>query len=84
MSTKLKQKLEQLTLILFFTAGAVLLGIQIRKYYLGELTLTLNELIVTAVAISLIVNPRFLLNGLNKIIASKFNTNKNDREANDE
>ena len=84
MSTKLKQKLEQLTLILFFSAGAVLLGIQIRKYYLGELTLALNELIVTAVAISLIVNPRFLLNGLNKIIASKFNTNKNDREANDE
>lgn len=82
MSTKLKQKLEQLTLILFFIAGAVLLGIQIRKYYLGEITLSINELIVTAVAISLIVNPRFILNGLNKIISSKFS--RNDNRENDD
>lgn len=77
MSTKLKQKLEQLTLILFFCAGAILLGSQIRKYILG-MELTIEELIVTVVAISLVINPRFLLNGFSKIIDSKFNKKSND------
>lgn len=84
MSTKFKLRLEQITLILFKIAGFVLLGIQIRKYYLDTFELTLEELIVTAVAISLVANPRFLLDGFNKIIASKFNANKNDnREIDD-
>ena len=84
MSTKFKQRLEQVTLVLFKIAGIILLGIQIRKYYLDELELTFGEVVVTIIAIALAVNPRFLLNNFNRILASKFNTNKNDdREADD-
>ncbi len=84
MSENVKRKLAGLTLILFFLAGAVLLGVQIRKYYLGELDLTINELIVTAVAVSLVVNPKFLLNGINKVVNANFKGNSNDnRKDND-
>lgn len=84
MSTKLKQKLEQITLILFRIAGIVLLGIQIRKYYFDQLELTIGEAVVNLIAIGLALNPRFLLNIFNRIISSKFNTNKNDnREVDD-
>ena len=80
MSIRLRQ---QIAYWVFLVAGIILLGVQIRKYYLNTLVLSLEEVIVTCVAVALTINPKFILNGINKIIDSRSNVTKNDREIDD-
>lgn len=58
-------------------AGITLISMQVYKYFIGTLELTVEELIVSLVAITLVVSPKLILESIEKFINSKYG-NKNE------
>ena len=58
-------------------AGIALISMQIYKYFIGTLILTIEELIVCLVATTLVVSPKLILESIEKFINSKYG-NKNE------
>ena len=59
-------------------AGIVLISMQVYKYFIGTLELTIEELIVSLVATTLVVSPKLILESIEKFINSKYG-NKNEQ-----
>ena len=58
-------------------AGIALISMQIYKYFIGTLILSVEELIVCLVATTLVVSPKLILESIEKFINSKYG-NKNE------
>lgn len=58
-------------------AGIALISMQVYKYFIGTLELTIEELIVSLVATTLVVSPKLILESIEKFINSKYG-NKNE------
>lgn len=58
-------------------AGIALISMQVYKYFIGTLELTVEELIVSLVATTLVVSPKLILENIEKFINSKYG-NKNE------
>ena len=58
-------------------AGIALISMQVYKYFIGTLELTVEELIVSLVATTLVVSPKLILESIEKFINSKYG-NKNE------
>lgn len=58
-------------------AGISLISMQVYKYFIGTLELTIEELIVSLVATTLVVSPKLILENIEKFINSKYG-NKNE------
>lgn len=58
-------------------AGIALISMQVYKYFIGTLELTVEELIVSIVATTLVVSPKLILESIEKFINSKYG-NKNE------
>lgn len=58
-------------------AGIALISMQVYKYFIGTLELTIEELIVSLVATTLVVSPKLILENIEKFINSKYG-NKNE------
>lgn len=59
-------------------AGIALISMQVYKYFIGTLELTIEELIVSLVATTLVVSPKLILESIEKFINSKYG-NKNEQ-----
>lgn len=53
--------------------GIALLSFQFYKYFTNSLELTIEESIVTMVALTMIINPLLIIEFLRKIVNTKFN-----------
>ena len=58
-------------------AGIALISMQIYKYFIGTLELSIEELIVCLVATTLVISPKLILESIEKFINSKYG-NKNE------
>ena len=57
--------------------GIALMIMQLIKYYDNTLILSVEELIVSAISVSLMINPLFFLDAINKFINNKYGKNTN-------
>lgn len=69
MSINLRRAVAHWVLLFF---GLILIGMQIIKYWNGTLLLSIEELIVSLVAVSLAAAPRLILESIEKFINSKY------------
>lgn len=74
MSLSQRRKIAYWFLLL---AGIALISMQVYKYFIGTLELTVEELIVSIVATTLVVSPKLILESIEKFINSKYR-NKNE------
>lgn len=58
-------------------AGIALISMQVYKYWNNTLELTIEELIVSLVATTLVISPKLILESIEKFINSKYG-NKNE------